>query len=296
MPPDRPLRVDPGNSAGADRESEPVPTDTTPRRYTWTELPAELRAAIEQAAGRVTAVETPTDAYTSSFAAVLSTDRGRPVFVKLANRVDNARSAVSQAQEKVAAMLGCGPAAHLLDVLCVGTWSGLLYTVVSGRSANYAPGSPDLPLVAAALRRVNAIRPAAGTRLPTLVDRMARYLTPRDRSLLRGDSLLHHDLSPGNVRMHNGEVVLLDWGRATIGPQWVEGAGLYMWLREAGHSADSARQWVIESCPSWFAGSLAARRALLRAARAENVRPAAEFDMWAELLDPLEAGRRGANA
>ncbi|MGC0416642.1 phosphotransferase [Embleya sp. AB8] len=303
-PPDRPARVYPGNSE-ATKKGLPVTDTTPPRRYTWAELPPSLQAAVIRAVGDVHAVETPPDPWTSSFAAVLTTDRTR-VFVKAANRVDNPKSAESHKHEvAVARMVSQIPTAHLLDALDVDTWSALVYQAVDGRPANYAPGSSDLTLLATAMRTINSTRfdldldldldlDPTERLLPTLGQRLAGHLDDAGRALLHGSTLLHHDLSPANVSVVDEvRVVFLDFGCATIGPAWVDGAGLYMWLRQAGHSAAAAHRWVLESCPSWPATSLAARRAFLRAVRAENLRPAAEFDMWTELLDPTETAPRG---
>ncbi|GCD99897.1 phosphotransferase [Embleya hyalina] len=255
---------------------------------TWYEaLPVYVRRAVIGQIGGVKPGPAATDPHTSCAAGIVIRGDGERVFLKASSRIRNPHSAASQGYEVIAANLVAplGISPRLIRSLSVDEWSVLLVHEAPGRPADYSPGSADLPLLVQALRAVGTVQLAPGSGLPTVVDRFGPHLAPAHRSLLQGSSLLHYDVSPGNTRVSNdGTLALLDWGRASIGPAWVEAAGMYRWLVYAGHTHTSAMRWVLEVCPAWNSVSRSARSAYLAAARSEIPDPPEHCEGWLPLL------------
>ncbi|WP_107504186.1 phosphotransferase [Embleya scabrispora] len=161
-------------------------------RWSWTELPAPVRAEIESVTGPVHTAEPLAEGLTSPFTAVLRAP-GRRVFVK----------GTPDTNDK---------AAHLTPP----GWDVLLFTHVTGRYADVTPNGTDLCPLAHALSRAGRTRAPHALALPPLADRWAQHLTPAERSLLGGTHLLHTDLNPWNVLIGdhgNGKrACFVDWG------------------------------------------------------------------------------------
>ncbi|MEU7131946.1 aminoglycoside phosphotransferase [Streptomyces sp. NPDC046261] len=218
---------------------------------------------------------------TCSFAAVLSTAGGR-VFVKGVPE-DDAAGRAAQAWEVAVnpAVTGAGP--QLLWRLETGGWDLLGFEWVAGRHADLSPGSPDLPLVAAALGAAQGLAAPAG--VPQFVDRdLAGFVTAGERQLLLGDALLHTDTNPHNLLVGDGIAWLVDWAMPARGPAWVDVAHTAVRLMEGGCGCEEALEWAARF-PSWQAvdrGAVAAfvaascraweTRVGARGARASNAR------------------------
>ncbi|MFE9066042.1 hypothetical protein [Streptomyces violaceusniger] len=78
-------------------------------------------------------------------------------------------------------------------------WIALGFEVVEGRSADFGPGSPDLPAVVDTLNRISALAsPEVARDWPeTRWDRFVRDKAEAD--LFRGEGLLHTDINPSNL-------------------------------------------------------------------------------------------------
>ncbi|CAG7642410.1 hypothetical protein [Actinacidiphila bryophytorum] len=117
-------------------------------RIRFEQLPAEVRQAVTDKTGAVHQAVTAPGGMNSGIASVLETDSGA-IFVK-GIPTDHPQVRAQRREATVAPHL---PAScpRLYWHLALGGWSLLGYEVVDGRHADYAPGSPDLPFVEAAL-------------------------------------------------------------------------------------------------------------------------------------------------
>ncbi|WP_439679650.1 phosphotransferase family protein [Embleya sp. MST-111070] len=256
-------------------------------RYTWPELPEVLRSAVESVTGPVVASERITTWHSDApFTGTLTTDSGK-VFAKAAPDHDTA-TMEQYRRETLLAPIVNRFAAPLLGRVAEHGWTVLLFGFVKGGQADLSPGHSDLGYLSATLREVQQIRPPHGLALPTLADQWTNYLNGDQRSLLSGNHLLHNDLVPSNVMLrragYGDQVVLVDWGRAVLGPAWAEYAGLYMWLLFSGHNPAQARAWLARF-PAWRMASRAAIRAYVAGATAECADSPEHVARWASLLD-----------
>ncbi|MFG2476526.1 hypothetical protein [Streptomyces fagopyri] len=112
--------------------------------------------------------------------------------------------------------------------------------MVDGRHADYAPGSPDLPLVEAALTEMQAVTAPADVEIKDAVDRWADYAPPGTVHYFGGDTLLHTDFAPDNVLIVGGRAHLVDWAWPTRGAAWIDPGALALRLMDAGHPVEAA--------------------------------------------------------
>lgn len=225
-----------------------------PRRH-FHELPAEARQAVADKAGPIRAASTAGGGMNSGIAALLDTDSG-PVFVK-GIPADHPQA---PAQQREAAINPHLPRAcpRLYWHLEVGGWVLLGYEVLAGRHADYAPGSPDLPLVAA-LAELQEVTAPADIAVKAAEQRWAAYAPPSTAPLFAGDTLLHTDFAPDNVLIDQ-RAHLIDWAWPTRGAAWIDPAVLILRLVDAGHTVDEADAFA-RTFPSWQAADLAAKAA-----------------------------------
>ncbi|MCY0931518.1 aminoglycoside phosphotransferase [Streptomyces sp. H27-H1] len=163
-------------------------------------------------------------------------------------------------------------------------WDLLAFTNVNGHHADYAPGSPDLPLVADAMTRLSSIT-ASGIDLRSMPDRMTAYSeTPE---LFHGTALLHTDWFPSNVLVGDDGAVLVDWAWASRGAAWIDPALWVVWLIKSGHTPQEAEGWAAR-IPSWTAAPPTAVTAFAQATAAvwEEI---AEGEQATWVLDMLQA-------
>ncbi|WP_327293303.1 aminoglycoside phosphotransferase [Streptomyces sp. NBC_01198] len=216
-------------------------------RIPFEQLPADVRQAIAGKTGAVHRAVTAPGGMNSGIASVVDTDSG-PVFVK-GIPADHPQVGAQRREAAVAAHLpfSC-PRLHWH--LELDGWSLLGYEVIDGRHADYAPGSPDLPLVEAALSELQGITAPADVEIKQAVDRWAQYAPPDAVQHFDGDALLHTDFAPDNVLIAGGRARLIDWAWPTRGAAWIDPGALALRLMEAGHPVGAA----IESArrfPSW---------------------------------------------
>jgi Ser/Thr protein kinase RdoA (MazF antagonist) len=115
-----------------------------------------------------------------------------------------------------------------------------------------------------------------------LGDRWARYLDGADRELLRGDTLVHADPNPHNLIVDDvGDVHLIDWAMACVGPAWADVACTYLHLLHAGQTPAMAHAWAA-GVPAWREADPAAVGAFVRGLSGE----------WVDAVGEAEA-RRG---
>ncbi|WP_406291575.1 phosphotransferase family protein [Embleya sp. NBC_00896] len=218
--------------------------------------------------------------------ATLTTGTGQ-VFVKGAP-TDDAEAAEQRRRETLVAPIVARFAAPLIGHVAEDGWTLLLFGHIKGGAADLSPGSKDLGSLAATLREIQQIRPPHGLELPSVADQWAEHLNGDQRSLLTGNHLLHNDLVPSNVMLrHAGyttQAVLVDWGRAVLGPAWAEYAGLYMWLLFSGHNPAQACSWLTQF-PAWRMASRAGMRAYVAGATAECADNPEHVARWMSLLN-----------
>ncbi|WP_371777725.1 aminoglycoside phosphotransferase [Streptomyces sp. NBC_01438] len=218
-------------------------------RIPFEQLPADVRQAVVDKTGRVHAARTVWGGMNSGIASVLETESGS-VFVK-GIPADHPQVG---AQGREAAIAPHLPAScpRLYWHLELDGWSLLGYEVVDGRHADYTPGSPDLPLVEAALTELQEIKAPADIEIKNAMDRWTEYAPPGTSYYFGGDALLHTDFAPDNVLIVGEQARLVDWAWPTRGAAWIDPGTLALRLMEAGHPAESAVGFA-GRFPSWQA-------------------------------------------
>ncbi len=223
-------------------------------------LPDEVAAALATVLDGVAVAFAPAGGfYASAFAGVATGPSGRELFVK-GVEAWRPMAADYPVEAAVAAALPASvPAPRLRFSGQVAGWLVLGFDAVRGR-----PREPwlegDLALVLDALARAApGLTPSPVPGLPTVADRMrGRHelwaalaagtadvdtvgawerghvdrlaaLEQRFEALVAGPSLVHFDLRHSNVLVDvEGRVSFVDWGRASVGPSWVDVACLLL--------------------------------------------------------------------
>ncbi|MET9218758.1 aminoglycoside phosphotransferase [Streptomyces sp. NPDC003300] len=216
-------------------------------RIPFEQLPADVRQAVADKTGAVHHAVTAPGGMNSGIASVLDTDSG-PVFVK-GIRADHPQVGAQRREAAVAAHLPFS-CPRLYWHLQLDGWNLLGYEVIDGRHADYTPGSPDLPLVEAALAELQGITAPADVEIKQAVDRWAQYAPPGTVQHFDGDALLHTDFAPDNVLIAGGRARLVDWAWPTRGDAWIDPGALALRLMEAGHPAEAAIEFAARF-PSW---------------------------------------------
>jgi hypothetical protein len=240
-------------------------------RIPFKQLPADVCQAVADKTGAVHQAVTAPGGTNSGIASVLDTDSG-PVFVK---GIPTDHSQVS-AQRREAAVAPHLPAScpRLFWHLELDGWSLLGYEVVDGRHADYTPGSPDLPLVEAALTELQGITAPADVEIKRAVDRWAEYAPPGTLQRFDGDALLHTDFASDNVLIAGGRARLVDWAWPTRGAAWIDPGALALYLMNAGHPVEAAVDFA-GHFPSWRSAELEALAAF----------GAASAALWREITE-----------
>lgn len=251
-------------------------------RIAFGQLPAEVRQAVADRTGAVHHAATTSGGMNSGIASVLETDSGA-VFVK-GIPADHPQVGAQQREAAVAAHLPSS-CPRLYWHLELDGWSLLGYEVVDGRHADYAPGSPDLPLVEAALAELQGITAPADVAIKQAVDRWAQYAPPGTLQHFDGDALLHTDFAPDNVLICGGRARLIDWAWPARGAAWIDPGALALRLVEAGHPVESAIEFA-DRFPSWRS---AAPEALAGFARATAT-------LWREIAEQDDTAWKRAMA
>ncbi|MET9347077.1 phosphotransferase family protein [Streptomyces termitum] len=246
-------------------------------------LPPAARTAVEDHTGPLLMVEEAAEGFNSEIAARVTSATGSWHVKGL--RTDHPRAWTQRREAAVAPFLtGLAPALRW-RVETAG-WDLLGFEALGGHHADYTPGSPDLPEVAALLSRVGGTA-CPGVELRRAEQRLEHYAAhPDDLRFFAGPHLLHTDLNHANVLV-DGRARLVDWAWATRGAAWLDAGYWAVWLVAAGHTPASAERWAAE-VPSWST------------APAEGVTAfaAANARLWSEIAaaDPSAWTRRLATA
>ncbi|WP_327417581.1 aminoglycoside phosphotransferase [Streptomyces sp. NBC_01233] len=247
------------------------------------EIPADVLHLIEARTGPVLGYETVSAGLNSAVAARVRT-ADTTVFVK--GMPSDHRHVWTQQREADINPSVQHLAPSLLWHVQEAGWDLLAFTNANGHHADYAPGSPDLPLVADAMARLSHVTAPAIT-MRSMPDRMKAYSeTPE---LFAGPNLLHTDWFPSNVLIADNRTVLVDWAWASRGAAWIDPALWVVWLIKSGHTPQHAEEWAAR-VPTWTTAPPAAATAFAKATVAvwEEI-AAGEPAGW--VLDMLQAAR-----
>jgi len=245
-------------------------------RTHWEDIPGRARAAVEAAVGRVLKAETVEGGIMPGTAARLHLEDSSSVFLKAIHSTHPGAMLHRREAWAARALPEEVPAPRLLWRGDVAGWLLMAFEFVNdnSRTADLSPGSPDLPAVLDTIAGLGEmLTPSPDDAVPVidnirpllskgrhLLDKPAGVLSDRDvyvaalerfdPGMVRGDTLLHYDLSAGNLLVGHGRVWLLDWSFAARGAAWVDAAMFAPRLVEAGHAPDAV-DGMLERVPSW---------------------------------------------
>ncbi|GAA4795465.1 hypothetical protein [Streptomyces ziwulingensis] len=214
-----------------------------------TDLPeSAILPLIQEHTGSVAAIRRTERGFSSDLTAVVDCARG-PFFVKaMRNRPGGRRESLIR-ERLINGYLGHISPPLLWDVEAE-EWLVLGFDVVDGRSADFAPGSPDLALVVDAISEIGrlSLPPVAQDWVETRWDRFTA--DSLEAELFRGDSLLYTDINPSNFLVEKRRVWAVDWAWPTRGAGFIDPALLVIQLIAAEHTPGDAEKWA-ERLPSW---------------------------------------------
>ena len=237
-------------------------------RRSWVELPDAVRHAVQKHCGRVLRTEVPEAGRNSAFAAFLYTTSGT-VFCKgipTGDRLFNAHRHEVHVNTHLRELTT--NVSRLLWTVEAGGWLLAGYETVSGRHADFSPGSADIPQVVDALSLLaQELTPSPVPEVAPfsrkyarlagwqwLADNYADDLDPWEKhhldqliqndadvpAALVGESLVHADIHELNLLVDDGQVNIIDWAWSRTGPVWIDGALLVVRLVAAGHQPGDA--------------------------------------------------------
>ncbi|WP_055533900.1 phosphotransferase family protein [Streptomyces graminilatus] len=243
-----------------------MPVPPTSGRLQWNDIPAPLRARLEDALGApVIDAVTPQGGFGHQLAAALHLADGRRVFAKAAPDNDP----LTAANLREAAVLDTLPpdvsAPQLVGIHRAADWTAVVIAHLDGPHPDLSPPSVDVEQVWAHLGRLTSspapapyatavgtapstaplhgwgellsdppgdLARAARDRLPQLAELEAAW-----PDLACGDRIVHGDLRADNmVRDRHLGVTFVDWAHATTGPACIDATSLAPQLILAGHS------------------------------------------------------------
>ena len=237
----------------------------------WESLPADRVAAVEELTGPVIKAESAAGGLMPGLAAVLHTETGR-YFLKAAPADSPAAPLYEREMAANAGLPGSVPAPRIRFASGDGGWLVMAFDYLEARDADLSPGSPDLDGVLTAVTAISSA-PAWDCAPPVAVNvaglrgksddllgnqpsgqpwEMYRAaINGFDPGALAGDSLVHYDLHPGNLKVTpDAHVAAVDWAFACAGAPWADAALIVPRLIEAGHSPATAERFAAR-LPAW---------------------------------------------
>ena len=223
-------------------------------RVHWEDLPAELRAALEERLGSaVLQATTQPKGFSPGLAARLVLEDGRRAFIKAVSEAANPDTPDIHRREAriLAALPAIAPVPRLLWTYDERGWVALCLEDVDGRHPHEPWTEEDLVLVVAAVRKMAAdLTPTPIDPGATAADRFrgsingwkialqrseSRLDPWSSRNLERlvkleaeapdasvGDTLLHFDTRADNILIAGRRVYIVDWPWARVGAAWVD--------------------------------------------------------------------------
>jgi hypothetical protein len=237
-------------------------------RRDWEDLPANVRKAVERHVGHVLKTDHAAAGRNSDLTVSLWAVDG-VVFVK-GIAADAPNVYMHRAEATVSAFLPSDLAPRLLWEIEEDGWYLLGFEHVVGCPANFALESPDLPLVAEAVRIIGCTdAPPLEVSRRVMADQWAVALkgalnadlpedahpwTVTNATLLAewaaqapahmgGSILIHSDLHPTNVLVSD-RARLVDWAWWRSGAAWIDPAMLTIRLIAEGHQPAHAESWA----------------------------------------------------
>lgn len=205
---------------------------------------SDFWALITPHTGVISAVRHAERGYSSDITAILDCAAG-PVFVKAIHEPSPHASSLAREAQINPHVRSVSPA--LRWQLRQSNWFVLAFDVVTGRHADFAPGSPDLPAVANAVNALGSIscpviaRDWPETRWNRFSDEASRFA---------GNTLLYTDINPDNFLITPNGVAVVDWSWPTRGAGFIDPACLVIQHIAAGHTAPEAEGWA-RHCAAW---------------------------------------------
>lgn len=224
-------------------------------RITWQELPAHIRARVEDLAGApIVEATSALGGFSPGLASTLSLADGRRVFVKAAATDTGPGSADLYRQERAnLARLGSLPfASRLMAYDDDGDWVVLLFDHVPGRAPHPSDPAERARMVRAFDEVAASLTPSpiAADSFATAVDHrfdlwddagpddaavqldpwvagnldLVRDLASRWRDASAGVALRHGDLRADNMLLDGDRVTIVDWTEVCIGAPWLDWA------------------------------------------------------------------------
>ncbi|MEU6230107.1 aminoglycoside phosphotransferase [Streptomyces sp. NPDC047042] len=215
-----------------------MPTD----RIDFADLPDDVQVSVLARTGPLLSTEAVSSGLNSALAARLTSEQGE-VYVK-GLPADHPR-VWTQHREAVVSPYVSDVSPRVRWHLQAGGWDLVAFDALDGRHADYAPGSDDLPLVAATLERLSKLRAPDGVELKDAGHRLREHASAATFPYFTGDALCHTDPNPTNVLVGQGRAWFVDWAWATRGAPWLDAGYWVVWLiAEGGHTPGSAEQWA----------------------------------------------------
>ena len=242
-------------------ESVGLPPPDRGVRLDWTDMPSRVRSKVERwLGGRVVASVTQPTGFSPGVAARLTTDDGRPVFVKAVGLEPNADAPEIHRREIsiVAAQPGAAPVPRLLWSYDEGEggWVVLAFEDVDGRHPMQPWRTDELDRVVAAMEDLSMLLtpsplpdPMVGTagdlfatniqgwrrlrdETPSRLDHVDEWSRRHIEALVaiedtvgravEGDTLLNNDIRADNILLSTERTWFVDWPHASVGPPWLD--------------------------------------------------------------------------
>jgi aminoglycoside phosphotransferase (APT) family kinase protein len=226
-------------------------------RITWSDLPAHVRAAVEDRLGSpVVSAESQSGGFSPGTADRVVTRTGDRAFVKAVSPAQNPRSAEMARNEMViaGALPAAAPVPRLRAAFDDGEWVVLIFEDVAGRHPRTPWEPAEVDLAVGGLRQLARTltpspvpqAPAAAERLrddfggwrrvaadpppdldPWVTAHLDSLVATADRALasLSGDTLVHCEIRADNMLITPaGQVRFVDWPWGCVGPDWLDTA------------------------------------------------------------------------
>jgi len=227
-------------------------------RVHWEDLPAELRAALEERLGSaVIQATTQPKGFSPGLAARVVLEDGRRAFIKAVSEASNPDTPdIHRREARILAELpAVAPAPRLLWTYDAGGWVALCLQDIEGRHPAEPWTSNDLDLVIAALTKMAgdltpsplAVDETAPKWFESTINGWQIALRRREERLDRwsarnlgrlaeleaeapaaaaGGTLLHCDVRADNLLISGDRVYFVDWPWARIGAWWIDVVGM----------------------------------------------------------------------
>ncbi|GHI07195.1 hypothetical protein AQI88_22340 [Streptomyces cellostaticus] len=200
---------------------------------------------IREHTGTVSEVTRTAGGFSSDLTAVIHGSRGRFFVKTMRNRPGGRRDSLIRERQINPFLHDITP--RLLWDVEDDEWLVLGFEAIDGRPSDFAPDSPDLPLVTEALQRIGALtvpdvaRDWAETRWDGYTDHP---------ELLRGNTLLYTDINPSNFLISGQRAWAVDWSWPTRGAGFIDPAIWVVQLIASGHTPAGAEEWAAR-LPAW---------------------------------------------